>query len=306
MAGRFSFSGHETFPLRFSWLTKAVEAIEDNPFILSSDEAIATFGVGKNMVRSIKHWCKATGVIREADARGEVEVTPLGRYLFGQDGADPYCEDPATLWLLHWLLCRDAERCTLWHYVFGYWRGEALELGTLLPALTQWLEARDTEPPSTTTLRRDFQCLVNTYAPSGSSRRDLERIAGCPLASLGVVREHQGLYYLQNGFRAALPPAVFAYAVLDHWQRHAAGSETLALDAVLVERASPGQIFLLNESQAFDLVAAVEAFDEPPFSYRDSAGIRQLYRTNPDASPSDMLAAHYGLPFHAPDATTYA
>jgi hypothetical protein len=297
MAGRFSFSGHETFPLRFSWMTKAVESIDENPYILSSDEAIATFGVGKNMVRSIKHWGKALGVIAEAPDRGEVAVTNFGRALFGQDGADPYCEDPATLWLLHWLLCRDAGRCTLWHYVFGYWRGEALELGTVQPALTQWLEQRDATPPATTTLRRDVQCLLNTYAPSPSSRRDLERAAGCPLASLGLVREHQGLYVLQQGYQTALPPALFGYAVLDHWDRHAPGADTLALDRVLVERASPGQVFLLDESQAFDLIEALQGMRDAPFAYRDSAGIRQLYRTTADVEPTDLLERHYGVSF---------
>ena len=48
-----SFSGHETFPLRFSWLAKAVEAADDNPEIFGDEVAIATFGVGRNMVRAI-------------------------------------------------------------------------------------------------------------------------------------------------------------------------------------------------------------------------------------------------------------
>ncbi len=303
MAGRFSFSGHETFPLRFSWMTKAVESIDDDPYILGSDEAIATFGVGKNMVRSIKHWAKALGVIEEAPERGKVAVTDFGGYLFGQEGADPYCEDPATLWLLHWLLCRDAGRCTLWHYVFGYWRGEALELGTVQPALTQWLAQRGTKPPATTTLRRDVQCLINTYAPSPSSRRDLERVAGCPLASLGLVREHQGLYFLQGGYQTALPPALFAYAVLDHWERHAPGTDALALVQALVERASPGQIFLLDESQAFDLIEAIQAMPDAPFAYRDSAGVRQLYRTTTEVRPADLLTRHYGVPYPHPEPT---
>ena len=53
------FSGHETFPLRFGWLKKAYDAVEpskaqdeqQNPF---KTGGIAKFGVGKNMVASMR------------------------------------------------------------------------------------------------------------------------------------------------------------------------------------------------------------------------------------------------------------
>jgi len=102
MAARLSFSGHETFPLRFSWLKKAVDAVDVDPKTFSADDALATFGVGKNMVRSIKHWARATGVVEnDTNERGAVQVTPFGHRLFGTEGMDPFCEDPATLWVLH-------------------------------------------------------------------------------------------------------------------------------------------------------------------------------------------------------------
>jgi len=53
---RISFSGHETFPLRFNWLKKGIDAAAEDPEIFNSDRAIAEFGVGKNMVRAIRHW----------------------------------------------------------------------------------------------------------------------------------------------------------------------------------------------------------------------------------------------------------
>ena len=38
---------------------------KDNPFI--KDDAIAQFGVGKNMVNAIKHWAVATGFLETTD-----------------------------------------------------------------------------------------------------------------------------------------------------------------------------------------------------------------------------------------------
>ena len=62
------FSGHDTFPFRYAWLTKLVNYLEDGKakIIKESDkkrlETITDFGVGLNMVKSIKHWSVATKV----------------------------------------------------------------------------------------------------------------------------------------------------------------------------------------------------------------------------------------------------
>jgi hypothetical protein len=120
----FSFSGHETFVFRYTWLKKAVDAVRLDPRVFGQDNAIVTLGVGKNMVRSIRHWGLATGIlVEEPKSRGTVmEVSKFGKFLFGDtesSGADPFLEDPNTLWLLHWLLISNSERSTTWQWAFN-------------------------------------------------------------------------------------------------------------------------------------------------------------------------------------------
>src|SRR5688500_9042422 len=84
-------SGHETFPLRYGWLKKAFDAVhasEDGGGSKSvfADDAIARFGVGKNMVASIRYWAGAAGII--AEVPGAIGTTELGRTLFGPTGLD--------------------------------------------------------------------------------------------------------------------------------------------------------------------------------------------------------------------------
>lgn len=103
------FAGHETFPLRYGWLKKAVDGVADDPELFTRDDALVTLGVGKNMVRAIGHWALANRVLEEdADTpnnRGrKLRLTPLGKFVFGRGGIDPYLEEPASLWLLHWQL----------------------------------------------------------------------------------------------------------------------------------------------------------------------------------------------------------
>ena len=66
---RPQFAGHETFPLRYGWLKKAFDAVQktegnQNKFVFG-EEAIAQFGVGKNMVSAMRYWALATSIIRE-------------------------------------------------------------------------------------------------------------------------------------------------------------------------------------------------------------------------------------------------
>ena len=77
---RPQFSGHETFPLRYGWLKKAVDAVtnypnkETNKAIFSRPEAIADFGVGKNMVLSIRHWATVTDIIIDLEDAFKIEI----------------------------------------------------------------------------------------------------------------------------------------------------------------------------------------------------------------------------------------
>ena len=117
------FSGHETFPFRYGWLKKVFDRVaeteqnENNRNDCWDDDAIARFGVGKNMVVSMRHWGKATGIIEEPGPH-TVRTTRLGRFLFGKEGHDQYMEHPATLWLIHWQIVAKPEKTT-WFWAFS-------------------------------------------------------------------------------------------------------------------------------------------------------------------------------------------
>lgn len=289
---RAQFSGHETFALRAGWPKKAFDAVRRNPGAFSSDDAIARFGVGKNMVRSIRHWATATGVVEPA-GRGESAPTALGAAVFADGGADPFLEDAGTPWLLHWRLCRQPAPATLFHFVFGVWTGTVIEDAALRASLVPWLERRGDRMPSPATLKRDRQALVNCYAPPARTG-DLDDRLATPLAALGLVGlDAGGTPVLRRGAARAVPPWVFAHAVLDTWARRAPGRETLAFSEVVHADASPGRVFGLGEDAALDVVDRLERTGQAPFAYRDSAGVRQLFRTDAGATPAAALAHHY-------------
>jgi hypothetical protein len=120
----------------------------------------------------------------------------------------------------------------------------------------------------------------------------LEDVVGCPLASLGLFYENGNVFYLREGHQRSLPPEIFTFAVLDYWDRNYPETETLSVQDVLTRRGSPGQIFLLSEDQAFDLVSRIEMFENAPFQLDNTAGLQQFYRS-PGVRPQTMLDRHY-------------
>jgi hypothetical protein len=103
-AASFRFSGHETFPCRYTWLPKAVRNLSKDPALFSDEDgAMVSLGVGKNMVRAIRFWADAASVVSANKTRGEgLDVSPFGQKVFGKGGHDEFLEDIKTLWLIHW------------------------------------------------------------------------------------------------------------------------------------------------------------------------------------------------------------
>ena len=81
--------------------------------------------MGKNMVRAIRFWGTAAKLIEEQSGFAAGAVRPtwfglrLGYRLFGEEGWDPYMEEPATLWLLHWLLLASPCHLPVWWLAFN-------------------------------------------------------------------------------------------------------------------------------------------------------------------------------------------
>ena len=245
-------SGHETFPIRYGWLKKAYDAVrdteethEDNRHVFSGPDAIARFGVGKNMVASMRHWATATGIIGDDADRRHIFTTQLGREIFSDDGLDPFMENPATTWLLHWNLCgRDTK--TTWFWAFHHYPSVSFERDSLVQGIEKLASDRNWIRASLATIRRDVSCFIRTYvaqAPSGSG--NYEDALESPLTELGLIKatgRRDGFRFVR-GPKPTLGAGVFAYAVTDFWDRNFPAANTLSFEALTHEPGSPGRAF---------------------------------------------------------------
>lgn len=81
--------GHEKFHLREGWIAKGLYGVSANPRVFSGSDGTDQLGVGTNMVKSIKYWMLAMGLIKEGQKNG-AELTDLGKMILKYD---PFLED---------------------------------------------------------------------------------------------------------------------------------------------------------------------------------------------------------------------
>jgi hypothetical protein len=303
-APNFQFSGHETFPCRYAWLPKAVEGLQSNPaFLAAEDDAMVQLGVGKNMVRAIRFWVKATGMARPAGV-GRMEVTDVGRRVFGGKGHDRYLEDIQTLWLIHWMIgANDQEPLFAWHFLLNCWhrpdftRTEALrafeaEAGRLGRRL------------SAVTLEHHFSTFLHTYLPTrGAKVAVLEDNLDCPLVELRFILQvgdrtletsgrRESIYAFRADDKPEIAPALFVYCLNDFWDRRHGNEQTLTFRQVAVGEGSPGQVFRLPEASIQERLEAIETASNGVFAYQESSAMRQLLRPR-RVSPTELLERVY-------------
>ena len=303
---RPQFSGHETFPLRQLWLQKAYSAVsEDTPSarsVFGDDDAIVRFGVGKNMVTAIRFWATACRVIAEdSDGQGYVP-TQLGHDIFAVDGYDPFCERPVTTWLMHWILASTSDKTTTWHYLFNYVVQQVFDRETVVAALWSMFDEMKVATPtlkriSLATLKRDVECCIRSYVPrlGGESPEEMSEPL---LGELGLIQQNaKGTFEFRRGAKRSLPDGIFAYALLDYWQRQHAGS-VMAFDRVAHDYGSPGRVFKLDEHAVADRLMALEQLTNGDIQWTEQAGIRQVTRrgaalANIDVTMKKVLKAAY-------------
>lgn len=295
---RGSFSGHETFPFRYAWLPKAVRFSGEDPGLFRAPDAMVRLGVGKNMVRSIRHWGLATGVLEEVPKSRGRELTPsaFGLGLLGEGGWDPYLEDAGTLWLLHWRLASTPELATTWYWVFSHIPQLEFTKSDLVNWLMQLSEQQSWARASEASLRRDVDCFVRTYAPSRITRKNVEDSLDCPLVELALLRPlgARGRYLLSRGEHASLPDPVFAYAVVDYLQRvhDIAAAKTVPLSSLALGHGSPGRVFCLSDRALLARLERLSDVTGGALVFDETAGLQQLFVIRP-TNPAGILRSFY-------------
>jgi len=306
------FTGHDTFPLRYGWLFKAINFIENNGMLSVSDAdqtstAISQLGVGKNMVGAIKYWAESASLAKTViqDRVHRQEVQPIGRSLFSKlSGVDPYLEDIGTIWLVHFLLNFDDEQLTAYRYFFNYSNSIYFDKSKFVSDLFEdAVRLTGNDSFKVATVKKDVDCFLATYtSKSHSSVKKLAAVDedhfSSPLSELRLINDlGRGFYQCDLDDRPSLPLNIFIYSLVEFFKLVNKDSKVnqVSFEDILSRPLSPGKIFKLSEAGLGRLLDEAVSEYGRHISWVDSFGLKQVTIDDDLLVHSvDLLDEYYG------------
>jgi hypothetical protein len=292
------FARHETFHPRYGWVKKAHDAAAADAGMFNRDDAVVRLGVGKNMVRAIRFWglaFKALTDVAQSGSRTHLTVpSTFGHVLFSENGWDPYCELPGTLWLLHWSLLAPPCAVPVWWLALNEFSAiefTAEELEQFVLDCT-----RDWEAPHPSSIKKDVLCFLRMYAMGQAVRATFDDLVDCPFRELSLLRQsptRSGAFRFLIGAKPALPPAIAAFACLDFVARTDSSANVVSVNRLVSEHGSPGRVFKLTEAELSRLLEQA-AMVSPEIELTSAAGVPQIaFDDDPSGAATDVLRDHY-------------
>jgi hypothetical protein len=285
------FTGHDTFPLRYGWLFKAVNHMNSGGKLQTSKEeetqqAIIKLGVGKNMVNAIRYWADSAGLLESKKEQNSTiySSSDNGNYLFNEEtGKDPYLEHVGSIWLIHFWLCFNQNEMTAYRYFFNIFNGEYFEKQILLAHMStdiKKLTSGDTSL-NESTIQKDIDTFLNTYSKKLKQNSKIldEEQFNSPLSELNLIQDNGKNYYLSDlNEKEELPIEVFIYALLKFVQKKSKISKmvTINFKSLLLDAYSPGRIFRLSEKGLWSKLDKAQLYSQDMIKWSDTLGLRQV------------------------------
>ena len=297
VSNRVAFGRHQTFAVRYGWLSKGFQAVVADKAILKSESAVAKLGVGKNMVESIGYWLRAFQLVDP----NTLEATEIGKAIFRKNsGRDPYLEDEATIWLLHWLLISNPEQATAWYWFFNRYHKPEFTGQEIQTGLTDFVndQVKDIKRPATSTIKADATLIPRMYTQSKLHKHmPIEEALDSPLALLRLVTPMVGERGFQSkqAARRGLPIGILGFAIVQLFSEKEV--DVIPIEDLMYSRdhyPAPGAVFRLSEVALLAKLEKLTEYIPGVFQINETAGIHQLYRLR-DIDPMDFLYKHYSL-----------
>ncbi|RZB33616.1 MAG: hypothetical protein SRB2_03727 [Desulfobacteraceae bacterium Eth-SRB2] len=291
------FARHETFHPRFGWLKKGFDKAADDDRVFSKNSAPVVLGVGKNMVKSIKYWCIAFKIVDEIKNNGKYVHRPsrFAEKLFTEDGWDPFLENPASLWLLHWNLFKSPCHTPAWHFTFNELNRIDFTAEDLLFSLKEYKNQRfPNNKVHDSSLNKDVNCFLRMYVERDSPKALKEDSLDCPFTEIGMISAYSGSkrFAFNFGNKPTLPPEMVVSTCLEYASSFQDDARTISISRLLYDPGSPGQIFKLTESSLSEAIEHVAKKIKEIF-LTDTAGMVLFAYTKDPLEISEAILKRY-------------
>ena len=245
---RIKLQGHEKFALREGWINKALKLLPDNADAFTRKDATDLFGIGSNMVKSLRYWMRAFGLTNAAGT----ELSPVG-ILIAQ--YDPYMEKSFSLWIMHSFIVKNLEDATTWYMFFNRCDADDLDKAEiekiLLREVRKYAEGTSFSEKS---LSNDIDVLLSMYSRS-KEKVDPEDKSVSPFSQLALLKKIDGRYIKNHPNKAQFPDEVVLYELASR----GIGEDGISIEKLLYAEKGLIKIFNMTAVMATDYFDRLDA-----------------------------------------------
>ncbi len=239
MNNKVKLKGHESFTIREGWLTKGIFEISKNPKLFSEKNLTDIFGIGTNMVKSLKFWLIVSNLITEDKQKNGYVLTELGQAI---KDFDPYMEDLFTLYLVHIQITQSTDRALIWNLFFNYCNMKTFSKSDLLVRMEYILESRNLEY-NEKILNDELSALLKTYSSEQKDETPEDNFT-CPLVDLKLIKKlEKDTYQKEKPSMSNLDPYIVYYLLL----KQANKSDSINIEELIREDNSVSKLLNLDK-----------------------------------------------------------
>ena len=279
---KIRLQGHEKFALRDGWLTKGLSIIDKRPDAFLGSEGPDLFGIGNNMVKSLRYWMKAFKLIEENPGAG-AKLSELGKIILQND---VYLEKNFTLWILHSQIAKNIAEATTWYMFFNKCNVIDMEKDEiekiLYREISQYVMG---QPFSENSLKNDVDVLLNMYSKN-KVNSDPEDKSQSPFANLGLVKNTENLYSQTSPKRRDIDEWVVLYELAEMML----DKNEISIERVLNGTCGISHIYQVKPVLANELLDRMDAAEY--IRVDRTAGLDMIYRTKAFTTES-VMADYY-------------
>ena len=279
---KIRLQGHEKFALRDGWLTKGLSIIDKRPDAFLGSEGPDLFGIGNNMVKSLRYWMKAFKLIEENPGAG-AKLSELGKIILQND---VYLEKNFTLWILHSQIAKNIADATTWYMFFNKCNVIDMEKDEiekiLYREISQYVMG---QPFSENSLKNDVDVLLNMYSKN-KVNNDPEDKSQSPFANLGLVKNTENLYSQTSPKRRDIDEWVVLYELAEMMR----DKNEISTERVLNGTCGISHIYQVKPVLANELLDRLDAAEY--IRVDRTAGLDMIYRTKAFTTES-VMADYY-------------
>ena len=226
---------HETFYIRDGWFEKALNTMKENEpqNIFYKNDGVKFLGIGANMVKGLKYWLKAAGMINEKDN----SLTPYAQIILDKDR---YLGEDFTWFFIHYNLVSNKEECPVFNAVFNadiptFTKGDMLEY------LTDSLKQIDPKV-NPKYIDADLGILISSYVHEGSNENPEDNYR-CPLSMLKLIKKDKNHYRMEKPKYASLSYLIVYYALIKLYE----DADSFVIEDSMNLENSPVRLFHLDK-----------------------------------------------------------